>query len=252
MKIKKPQPSIKIPTPLDQVSYIHDKWKNEIAAMNSFHSLGLDMENKNSLKIAMSIIETGLLPNENIKDVSKLFLSTTFFQARQIAVQEYGYPLLNEIFLDDLSKTLQNDNVLDIGAGSGFLSKHLNDRGNKITAIDKYQKQNRYGFTNPYFKIYEDDGVNHLLHSGNKYDTVILSWPPYDTEMGYTILNAMQAGQRLIYIGESEGGCTADKAFFKLLHDKAILIQDETEMLEENYTRYAGIHDRPSSYIIRK
>lgn len=251
MKIKKHQPLIKIPSPLDQTAYIHEKWKQEIATMHSYCRLGIE-ENQNSLKIGMSIIETGLLPVENMQDINKLFLSTTFFQARQIAIQEYGYPLLNEIFLNNFSKILQNDHILDIGAGSGFLAKHLNERGQNITAIDKYQKENKYGFTNPYFKVYEDDGVNHLLNSGNKYDTIILSWPPYDTEMAYNILSAMQAGQRLIYIGEGEGGCTADQSFFRLLSEKAILIQDETEMLNENYTRYAGIHDHPSSYIIRK
>lgn len=250
MKIKKPK--ISIPTPLDHVSYINEKWKKEIQSLTAMSKISISIGDNDFLSLGMSIIENGLLPEDKIEELGKFYYSATMFSARQIVIQEYGYPLLNNKFLNDFATILKNDKVLDVGAGSGFLAKQLNARGINITAIDKYQSNNNYGFTTPYFKIYEDDGVNHLKNSGIMYDTIILSWPPYDTDMAYKILEALVPGQRLIYIGEGQGGCTADEAFFKLLQQKTITIMDETDYLRENYTQYGGIHDLPASYLVRK
>lgn len=67
--------------------------------------------------------------------------------------------------------------------------------------------------------------------------TLFLSWPPYESPLAYEILKAYR-GDRVIYIGEGAGGCTADDDFHELL-DK-----EWTEVDFHLIAQWGGIHDR--------
>lgn len=71
--------------------------------------------------------------------------------------------------------------------------------------------------------------------------TLLLSWPPYSMDIAVRTLNAYR-GNRLIYIGEPEGGCTASDLFFEVLD------QEWKEVVEHRPVQWWGLHDRITVY----
>ena len=65
--------------------------------------------------------------------------------------------------------------------------------------------------------------------------TLLLSWPPYGFE-GATILDAYH-GDRVVYVGESEGGCCGDDAMFDRFSD------DWEPVAEWVPVQWLGMHD---------
>lgn len=67
-------------------------------------------------------------------------------------------------------------------------------------------------------------------------ETLLLSWPPYDTSIGEDIVRAYD-GKRLIYMGETEGGCCGGDGLFDLLENEWDLVA------EHRPVQWQGIHD---------
>lgn len=71
--------------------------------------------------------------------------------------------------------------------------------------------------------------------------TLMLAWPPYSQDVGARILAAYH-GERVIYMGESNGGCTGDSG----LHEA--LDEDWTEIAACRPVQWYGLHDDISVY----
>lgn len=65
-------------------------------------------------------------------------------------------------------------NVLDLGAGTGFLSREISARGIKCSAVDNDFKVNTYQNT-PYLTYYPVDLITFVKNTTEKFDCVILS-----------------------------------------------------------------------------
>lgn len=202
-----------------------------------------------------NMLDTGIVDNvlfEQLKPSDygfpKIFHSHIFaMMLREDYTKNYGYTLLSEKMLNTLSEVLKGKKVLEAGAGSGFLSYNLQKLGIDVTPVD-FQKveDNRYSFSHGYSDIINEDAVKHL-HFANKlpqtYDYVIMSWPCLGTDFANDILNAMKPGQKLIYVGERGGGCTANDNFFESLEEQASIHQSMTEKLQEDSLSFSGLHD---------
>lgn len=166
---------------------------------------------------------------------------------REDYIKDYGYTLLSEKMLNTLGKILKGKKILEAGSGSGFLSYSLQNLGLDITPVDfKNVEDNPYSFSQSYTNILNEDAVKHLQFANKlsqSYDIVIMSWPCLGTDFANNILNAMKPGQKLIYIGERGGGCTANDKFFNSLEDKTCLDQKMTDKLQENSLSFTGLHD---------
>jgi hypothetical protein len=131
--------------------------------------------------------------------------------------------------------------IVEIGAGTGYWAMMLQLRRCTVYAYDSHP---------PYGEEGED--ANHY-HQGvvcwtsvrkggpekvNDHPgaTLFLCWPPYNEPMAAEAL-ALYRGERVIYIGEGPGGCTADDAF----HD-AIEAHWEAERMIA-IPQWWGIHD---------
>lgn len=161
---------------------------------------------------------------------------------RHTFVEQFGFVLLNEELLDKTSHFLKNKSVCEIGAGTGWLSYNLQQRGIDIIPVD-YRPGNDsdFGFKKFHTDVLMENGINYL--ENNCPDVILLSWPDYDTSFASDILNTLKKGQTLIYIGENEGGCTGDDNFFALLETKTILNTTITDSLQESSLCWTGIHD---------
>ena len=161
-----------------------------------------------------SFYECGLVPNSLIHKFQESFMvDFSLYLMRQDFIYNYGFTLLSTELVTELSKQLLNKNVLDIGAGTGFLAKQLYDKKINIQAIDyENNVKSSYGFKNKHFDIINEDGIKYITENPN-INTIILSWPNYNTEFATEVLNAMSLGQKLYYMGEEEGGCTGSYYF---------------------------------------
>lgn len=142
------------------------------------------------------------------------------------------------------------DSAVEIGAGTGYYASLLAQMGVDIICYDLYPPQhtgqNHYhsprnkkqdgllGITREVF--FDVRAGNHLMAAEHSDRTLFLCWPPYEDQMAYHTLQAYQ-GQRFVYIGEGEGGCTGDDAFFALLDEAWHLVESHTPV------QWSGIHD---------
>lgn len=140
--------------------------------------------------------------------------------------------------------------AIEIGAGTGYWASLLTQLGVDMLCYDlnppQHTGHNNYhsprneqgtallGITRDIF--FDVRAGNHLMAANYPDRTLFLCWPPYDNDMAY---NALQAytGKRLVYIGEDEGGCTADEAFFTLLSEAWHIVDEHIPV------QWSGIHD---------
>lgn len=148
--------------------------------------------------------------------------------------------------------------ALEIGAGSGYWAYCLAQLGTFLTCYDVAPPQlcadNHYhsprkGRYQPLSGERRD--VWYHVYKGNhnktaRYDyPLFLCWPPYEDSMAAKALKAYR-GKKLVYIGESEGGCTADDAFFAILSKRWELIDMHRPV------QWHGIHDLIEVYVRRE
>ena len=138
--------------------------------------------------------------------------------------------------------------VVEIGSGTGYFAWQLAQRGIQVYAYDIAPPQthtdNWYhspvneehqfkGQTREVYYPVEVGGPDMLTR--HTLSTLFLCWPPM-SEMAASCLETYQ-GTRVVVIGESDGGCTADSDFFALLEEQW------HEVAEHKPIQWDGIHD---------
>jgi hypothetical protein len=125
-------------------------------------------------------------------------------KARNDLVQRFGWSILTDEAADQMAAFVEGSAV-DFGAGTGYVSHLLHQRGVDVLAIDNWSSG-------------QPEHTWHLVQSGSFEDlrgtsdrALILGWPPKGSLMALTALRAW-SGTRLVYIGEIMRG-TADPAF---------------------------------------
>lgn len=177
----------------------------------------------------------------DILDPSAAFLDG--FVARKMYIHEYGFVVVSRELLDTLASLLADKRCLEVGAGSGFLSHFLSQRGVDIQASDLGGTcASNYGLSKVWQRDHEGNSLSLLPGA---FDAVVLCWPPYNGSFGTDVLQAMAPGQLLFFEGEDQGGCTADDAFFDALATPSRWepLRDWTEQLQEHHLHFTTIHD---------
>src|SRR5947209_5294851 len=116
--------------------------------------------------------------------------------------------------------------AIEIGAGTGYWAWQLSQHGIDILAYDVAPPDK---IPNDFFAprmekpsttliktwhTVQQGGPEVLAEHADR--TLFLCWPPYASDFAYQCLSVYQ-GQRLVFIGEGDGGCTGDDDFFNLL-----------------------------------
>lgn len=131
--------------------------------------------------------------------------------------------------------------LLEAGAGSGLWARLLSDAGVTVMAVDN--KSFRGSITIPvsrYFPVERGDAVR-AVRQHRDHEALMLCWPDYSAPMASKALVAFQ-GDRLIYIGEPESGCTGDDRFHQMLRC------NWREVLTVPIPQWPGIHDEVYLY----
>ena len=155
-----------------------------------------------------------------------------------------SFPILSDVLLTSfvyMIKELQLKRVVELNAGIGWLSYWLTKYNVPVfRAIDNKTWK---GHEDHLPIITEADSIQYVKkHSGT--DLYILSWP-YMDDVALHIWQAMKKGQYLLYIGEGDGGCTANDKF----HEVTGLYEvDDIWEMNRNAVSFWGIHDKPTLF----
>jgi len=164
------------------------------------------------------------------------------YEHRNKHVRELGFVLVTQELVDRLVHVLSDLKVLDAGAGTGYLSYLLNDKGIEIEAVDIANPETKFQFkVGTHFKVEKENAI--LRVKQKYYDVVMLAWPSYATSFAYKVANALKQTQQLLYCGEGQGGCTGDDKFHDLLEEKFFEKTELSGYLNEVHLQYNGIHD---------
>lgn len=155
------------------------------------------------------------------------------YDRRQECINKYSFAVPTEEALACIAKYAP---IVEIGAGGGYWAHLLLQRGVQVDAYDKdpvESGRNHWKFT-AHLSVREG-GPEVLSHW-----TLFLCWPYMDA-MAWQCLKEYQ-GQHVIYIGEGQGGCTANDEFF------AKLEREYDEVEEIDIPQWRGIHDGLTVY----
>lgn len=135
------------------------------------------------------------------------------FRLRQRYIEIFGFCVPQQPFVDLMRDIATPSGILEVGAGSGFLSRLLHNSGISTTPTDA-----RMGhvFAHEWMPVLKRDALRAIRHDGGV-RTVLCSWPSYRMDWLNDAINEMVSGQRLALIGESEGGCTGSGNLFDTL-----------------------------------
>jgi hypothetical protein len=244
-------PKLKLPTPniyMDQLIEEHMKQYQRF-----FYRLDESL-NEELTKIK-PLLKSGILTEDGYdlfkERYGKFELNMSVSMFRDLYIHEYGFFLISEDFLKTASEIFYKSKILEVGAGSGFLSACLQGYGIDITPTDAHINDNHYGFKKLHTEVLHTDSIKYLESNKKNFDAVLMSWPDYESDFAYEILKNMESEQTLIYIGENYGGCTANDNFFDTLSECAELMELETQKFNEKSFSWFGIHDQVKVYKIK-
>lgn len=162
----------------------------------------------------------------------------SLFAARDAAIERWAFAVPNQRALDALVKLSP---LVEIGAGTGYWASLLSALGADVVAYDRAPGNHPSGFKQEiarHFPVTQGEGAQVIPEHNDR--ALLLIWP-YMDEMAISTL-ARFSGTTVAYIGEGDGGCTADDAFHEALRDA----WQEVESIA--IPQWAGIHDDLTIY----
>ena len=136
-------------------------------------------------------------------------------------------------------------NILDIGCGSGYWTSVIHNAGHNIKGINNGSFDMDANHVDNFDELCESKSFYDLTDAElEEFDTWILFWPPYNSELAEDVLgafNRLESVKTLIYIGEIYG-CNATDDFCD-----DIIEMDGRDVVIDNFD---GIHD--TMIVVRK
>lgn len=179
--------------------------------------------------------------------------------SRKWVCSKYSWAIAEPGAIEFIAKHTRNTGLVEMGAGTGYWANMLSQAGVDVIAYDRDPPTTRYNHWHvdrdgdswmfDYGADKEKRGIEYFrVRRGypgrvrkHPTRTLFLCWPPYSDPMAYRTLQAY-TGNQLIYIGEQDGGCTADPDFFKEIE------KGWTQIAGWNLVQWQGIHDDLSVY----
>ena len=168
----------------------------------------------------------------------------TFKDYRQELVTKYAWAVPSHEVICKLA--VRHKRIVEIGAGTGYWAWMLKQTGVDVVCYDKHppsrRKLNNWGHhIKTWHPVRKGNHKAVRLHPDR---TLLLCWPPYDSDMAFNCL-INYTGNKLIFIGEGDGGCTANDKFFERLNHEWNFEN------EYNIPQWESIHDAVYEYVRR-
>lgn len=175
------------------------------------------------------------------------------FNLREIYTKKVSWCLLSKAWIDKLARKLEGKKCIELYAGLGRISHHLQKRGIDITPYD--DKSWELNSNKPACEVITMGAYDAMKSKRNeKIDYVLMSWIPYDRwdEPNLKNKDCVKVAReikchhpetKMIVIGEDYGGCNANDVFFDMLHEYYI-----DHKINRVFQRWDGIHDNIGFY----
>ena len=128
------------------------------------------------------------------------------------ALQKRGYyARATKDFAESISR-FGLGTVLDLFAGSGYMTKALREAGIPTIATDDYS----WGFQGPAENL---DALSSIRKYGNEVQTILIAWVPAESSIDmevYELVRAEYPHLNIMVISEGPHGCTGSEAFAEL------------------------------------
>lgn len=126
---------------------------------------------------------------------------------------KYGmWPIVDNIWTKVLADWIGKQTVLEIMAGAGWLSKALSVHGVAITTTDDYSWGTEQQNIKRVFPVQNQCALTAVKRIDA--DILLVSWPPYESNIIVDVCDLWGNKNPIIYIGEGKGGCNAPDDFF--------------------------------------
>ena len=142
----------------------------------------------------------------------------TVKNVRDFFIGDFSYSVPTQKAIECMAKFIDKDTCLEVGAGLALWAYLLQKEHNiKMIVTDDnsthYEEKTRT--QNKYCDIINLNAEN-AVKKYREANVLMMIWPPYDNDLGVSALKEFR-GNKLIYVGESKGGCTGTDEFFNLL-----------------------------------
>lgn len=154
----------------------------------------------------------------------------------------FGFAIPNEEALQIIA---EYSPILEVGAGNGYWAFELKERGGDIITTEPLKKaENKYEQVSKGQLWVEPENLS-ANEAIQKYPnrTLMMIWPCYDDPWAYFALKEYK-GQYFIFVGEGQGGCTAEDMFFNELERNWEMIHDVWIPRHDGIHDYLSIHRR--------
>lgn len=169
---------------------------------------------------------------------------------RRNFIEEFGFVPFTKESVDVLIAEISGKKVLEIGAGTGLLSRYLNKVGIDITAVDRCDGNYspawyKTPIEEPWFIKGDIEDID-----VTEYDVLISVWAPM-SDMLLRVLEKMKPGQ-VIFVEGEYNGCTANEDTFFYLSDWFDCDDELNKKLNEKHFAFPMIHDIWGVYAKRE
>lgn len=156
---------------------------------------------------------------------------------RKYAIDNYGFAIPCVELIETI--TSFSKNILEVGSGSGYLSKLLRPKVDHLICTDSGKNGYRLSIGSK-FRVVRINAVKAIKRYPEK--DVLMSWPCYRSNWSYHAAKAMKPGRYLFYIGEGAYGCTGTDEFHEYLPASFQYIDSCS------IPKWWGLHDRLEIY----
>jgi len=158
--------------------------------------------------------------------------------------QEKGmYAMVTWDWVNPLVKYIGKRRVIEVMSGAGWLAGALREKGVNIMATDNYSWADKRGWEMQ-TEVEKINCFKAIEQYGRSRSLLIMSWPYMDDKAYHCarLYHSVNPSGKIIYIGESQGGCTANDKFFS--HTETVRTKSFQQVIY-NYKTWFGVHDRP-------
>jgi hypothetical protein len=152
------------------------------------------------------------------------------YEGRRAATKRNMWAIVDQVWTKQLADWIGNRRCLEVMAGAGWLTKALNNYGINIIATDFICHQ---------YKMVFDIKQMCASTAVKKYadrDILIMSWPPYSSNIDIITAKLWGSNKPIVYIGEGQNGCTGTEKFWQHFE----VIEDHPQI---DLMAWPGIHD---------
>lgn len=181
-------------------------------------------------------LEQGEIPEHFPYQHPRIWDRSVYHYRLKDKIRELGmFALVDKTWTKLLADWIGDRFCLEVMSGAGWLAKALSEHGVNIVATDNCSWENFHSKIKKYAFYMKQMNAIKAIQKHQDAEILIMSWPPYDEPDAYNAMVEWGKDRLIVYIGESEGGCTADDNFHKHFYTY--------NEIDIPMPRWDGIHD---------